>query len=47
MMSRDENYNTTFEVPQTMRPLITKGRGFENLERAEVPVPQVGPDQSF
>ena len=27
-----------FSVPQTMQALLVKGRGFENLEIAEVPM---------
>jgi L-sorbose 1-phosphate reductase len=36
---------TQFEIPQAMQAVIAKGVGFENLEVAEVPVPQPGPDQ--
>ena len=36
---------TQFDVPATMQALIAKGVGFENLEVAQVPVPQPGPDQ--
>lgn len=32
-------------IPHTMQALIAKGRGFENLEIAEVPVPEISPDQ--
>ncbi len=34
-----------FSIPKTMQALIAKGRGFENLEIAEIPVPEIGPDQ--
>jgi D-arabinose 1-dehydrogenase-like Zn-dependent alcohol dehydrogenase len=34
-----------FDIPATMQALIAKGVGFENLEVAQVPVPQPGPDQ--
>ncbi|MDO8304078.1 MAG: zinc-binding dehydrogenase [Sedimentisphaerales bacterium] len=36
---------TQFDVPATMQALIAKGVGFENLEVAQVPVPQPGPNQ--
>ncbi|MBN2212073.1 MAG: zinc-binding dehydrogenase, partial [Sedimentisphaerales bacterium] len=32
-------------VPEVMQAVIAKGRGFENLEVAEIPVPRIGPDQ--
>lgn len=32
-------------IPATMQAVIACGRGFENLKVAEVPVPDVGPDQ--
>jgi len=34
-----------FVIPKTMQALIASGAGFENLKVAEVPVPQVGPNQ--
>jgi threonine dehydrogenase-like Zn-dependent dehydrogenase len=33
------------DIPETMQAVIARGRGFENLQVAEVPVPDVGPDQ--
>jgi len=36
---------TQFDIPATMQALIAKGVGFDNLEIAQVPVPQPGPDQ--
>jgi len=32
-------------IPETMQALIAKGKGFENLEIAEIPVPEITPDQ--
>lgn len=34
-----------FDVPDTMQALIAKGRGFGNLEVAQVPIPKINPDQ--
>ena len=34
-----------FKIPKTMQALIAKGSGFKNLEVAEIPVPEIGPDQ--
>ncbi len=34
-----------YDIPSTMQALIAKGKGFENLEVAEVPVPQINPNQ--
>jgi threonine dehydrogenase-like Zn-dependent dehydrogenase len=34
-----------FNVPQTMQALIAKGRGFENLQVTEIPVPKINPNQ--
>ena len=45
MMSKDQKYNTNISVPETMLALIASGKGFDNLDVAEVPVPQVGSDQ--
>ena len=36
-----ENY----EIPKTMQALIAKGRGFDNLEVANVPIPQINENQ--
>ena len=46
-MSKFEEYRDQddFPVPETMQAVIARGPGFENLAVAEVPVPQVGPDQ--
>lgn len=46
-MSKYEAYckPATFTIPKTMKALIAKGRGFENLEVAEVPVPHITPNQ--
>lgn len=46
-MAKYEDYRSRqkFEIPETMQALIARGKGFENLEVAEVPVPQPGPDQ--
>jgi threonine dehydrogenase-like Zn-dependent dehydrogenase len=41
----DKFINCDFSVPGTMQALIAKGSGFENLEIANVAVPQIGPDQ--
>jgi D-arabinose 1-dehydrogenase-like Zn-dependent alcohol dehydrogenase len=34
-----------FDVPNIMQALVVMGKGFENLEVKEIPVPSVGPDQ--
>ena len=34
-----------YPIPKTMQALIAKGRGFGNLEVAEVPIPDITPDQ--
>jgi threonine dehydrogenase-like Zn-dependent dehydrogenase len=46
-MSKYSDYNNSmdFTVPDTMQALIARGRGFENLEVAQVPVPQINPKQ--
>ena len=46
-MSKYENFRNIKSppIPKTMQALIAKGRGFENLEVAEVPVPRINPDQ--
>lgn len=46
-MSKYDQYvqNYSFSIPKTMQALIAKGRGFENLEVAEVPVPPINPNQ--
>jgi len=46
-MSRYVEYyrRKEFDIPQTMQAVIAAGTGFENLRVAEVPVPQIGPDQ--
>lgn len=36
---------TEFDVPATMQAVVACGRGFQNLEIREVPVPEPGPDQ--
>jgi len=41
----DYRYQKDFNVPETMQAIIAAGVGFENLKVAEVPVPQVGPNQ--
>lgn len=41
----DKYIDCDFSVPETMQALIAKGSGFENLEIANVAVPQIGPDQ--
>ena len=42
-----DDYRSTreFSVPESMQALVARGAGFENLAVAEVPVPQIGPDQ--
>ena len=46
-MSKYDDYSTNlnFEVPEVMQALIAKGRGFENLEVAQIPVPEINADQ--
>ena len=46
-MENYKKYSTQqeFNVPQTMQALIAKGKGFENLEVAEIPVPKINPNQ--
>lgn len=46
-MSKYQSYRQAdeFEIPSTMQAVIAKGTGFENMEVAEVPVPQPGADQ--
>jgi threonine dehydrogenase-like Zn-dependent dehydrogenase len=34
-----------FEIPRKMQAVIAKGRGFDNLQVAEIAVPQIGPGQ--
>ncbi len=34
-----------YYIPEMMQAVIAKGRGFENLEIATIPVPAIGPDQ--
>lgn len=46
-MSKYKNYSSQirFDIPRTMQALIAKGRGFENLEVADVPIPQIKENQ--
>ena len=46
-MSKYDDYSDSmnYDIPPTMWALIAKGRGFENLEVAEVPVPAINPNQ--
>lgn len=46
-MNKYENFRNIKSppIPKKMQALIAKGRGFENLEVAEVPVPKINPDQ--
>ena len=46
-MSKYQQYNrqTEFDIPETMQAVIAKGRGFENLEVAEVPIPKINSNQ--
>ncbi|MCC5830114.1 MAG: zinc-binding dehydrogenase [Phycisphaeraceae bacterium] len=46
-MTRFERYRVPeqFDLPATMKALVLRGRGFENLAVEEVPVPQPGPRQ--
>ncbi len=37
--------NTDYAIPETMQAVIAAGTGFENLRVAEIPVPQIWPDQ--
>ena len=34
-----------FEIPKTMQAVIACGKGFKNLQVAEIPVPQINADQ--
>lgn len=46
-MNKLEKYShqSDFEIPETMQALIAKGRGFENLNVTEVPVPKINLNQ--
>ena len=46
-MSKYEEHSdlTNYTVPSTMHAVIACGRGFENLKVAEVPIPQINPNQ--
>ena len=46
-MTKFDEYRdrTDFSLPDTMQAVIARGPGFENLAVAEIPVPQVGPEQ--
>ncbi len=46
-MGKYEEYRNQaeFDIPSKMQALIAKGKGFENLEVAEVDVPQINDDQ--
>ena len=46
-MSKYSDYNNSmdFTVPETMKALIAKGRGFDNLEVVQVPIPKINPNQ--
>ncbi|MBN1437225.1 MAG: zinc-binding dehydrogenase [Sedimentisphaerales bacterium] len=46
-MSKFEQYfvQQDFDIPATMQAVLASGAGFENLSVAEVPVPQIGPNQ--
>lgn len=46
-MSKYEAFSkvSNFKVPKTMQAVIACGRGFDNLKVAEVPVPQINPNQ--
>ena len=46
-MSRYDDFfqPAVFDVPSTMQAVIARGRGFDKLEVAQVPVPEIGPDQ--
>ncbi|RKY09548.1 MAG: hypothetical protein DRP56_02465 [Planctomycetota bacterium] len=37
--------NKEYSIPSTMQALIAKGKGFENLEVAEIPIPEINFDQ--
>jgi threonine dehydrogenase-like Zn-dependent dehydrogenase len=46
-MSLYDNYRSQKDItiPKTMQALIAKGKGFDNLEVAEVPIPEINPNQ--
>jgi threonine dehydrogenase-like Zn-dependent dehydrogenase len=46
-MTLYDNYRSgkNVVIPQTMQALIARGKGFENLEVAEIPIPQINPSQ--
>ncbi|MDD5457906.1 MAG: zinc-binding dehydrogenase [Phycisphaerae bacterium] len=46
-MDKFKKYSTSTEIdsPSTMQAIIAKGKGFENLEVAQVPVPAINPNQ--
>ena len=41
----DYRHQTDFVIPRTMQAIIACGTGFENLKVAEIPVPQISPNQ--
>ncbi len=46
-MSKYSEYRneTDFDIPATMQAVLAAGAGFENLKVAEIPVPEIGPNQ--
>jgi D-arabinose 1-dehydrogenase-like Zn-dependent alcohol dehydrogenase len=46
-MESYEKYSSQqeFIIPQTMQALIAKGKGFENLDVAQIPVPNINQNQ--
>lgn len=45
MSTLDHYIEGDFAIPKTMQAVIAKGRGFENLAVAEVPIPKINPNQ--
>lgn len=46
-MSKYKTFSSAgnYTVPSTMQAVIACGRGFDNLKVAEVPIPQINPNQ--
>ena len=42
---KDYSVMTNYTIPSTMQAVIARGRGFENLKVAEVPIPQINSNQ--
>src|SRR3989339_1400204 len=47
VLDKFKKYSTSkeYNIPAAMQAVIARGKGFENLEVAEVPIPAINPDQ--